>query len=490
MPLRSPMRERSFVDSLLAMTGIGMVNLLIALDQTTVSTAMPSIAAAFDGFAYYAWVAGAYLLASVIAVPIFGRLGDYHGRKPYVAAAIVTFTLASLLCALAPTMPALIAARALQGIGAGMMTGTAFASIPDLFPEPAARVRWQVVLAAAYGVGTAAGPSLGGWLTDAWGWRSTFLINLPIGVAALGVVIRRLPSIKPATRSAVRLDVCGALLLSMLLAALLVALGGVDAGRISHARPLAACALPALLFFFYHREQRAASPIVPPAMLRNGRLATLFCLSSMTGALMFALIFYVPLVLQAGLGLSAALAGQLATPLAASIAVGSLLNTRIVTRLERPVVVIVAGFLLLALANVGVSLAAMRGERMSMEAAMVAGGIGLGLILNNLNIFAQEAAGRAYLGIATSLMQSTRLIGGLVAVCAIGAWTTRRYADAGHDVVGASAPEALRRSFVFALHYVFDAMAAFAVGAAIVALAIRQIRLAAEIPTERVRSSL
>ena len=484
------MRERSFVDSLLAMTGIGMVNLLIALDQTTVSTAMPSIAAAFDGFANYAWVAGAYLLTSVIAVPIFGRLGDYHGRKPYVAAAIVTFTLASLLCALAPTMPALIAARALQGIGAGMMTGTAFASIPDLFPEPAARVRWQVVLAAAYGVGTAAGPSLGGWLTDAWGWRSTFLINLPIGVAALGVVIRHLPSIKPATRSAVRLDVCGALLLSMLLAALLVALGGVDAGRISHARPLAACALPALLFFFYHREQRAASPIVPPAMLRNGRLATLFCLSSMTGALMFALIFYVPLVLQAGLGLSAALAGQLATPLAASIAVGSLLNTRIVTRLERPVSVIVAGFLLLALANVGVSLAAMRGQRVSMEVAMIGAGIGLGLILNNLNIFAQEAAGRAYLGIATSLMQSTRLIGGLVAVSAIGAWTARRCAAGVHDVLGATASDVVRQSFIVVLHHVFDAMAVIALCAAIVALRIRQIRFEAEMPTERVRSSL
>jgi hypothetical protein len=225
-------------------------------------------------------------------------------------------------------------------------------------------------------------------------------------------------------------------------------------------------------------------------MLRNPRLATLFCLSSLTGALMFALIFYVPLVLQAGLGFSAALAGQLATPLAASIAVGSLLNTGIVTRLERPVSVIVAGFLLLALANVGVSLAAVRGERILMEAAMMGGGIGLGFILNNLNIFAQEAAGRAYLGIATSLMQSTRQIGGLVAVSAIGAWTARRYPDGGHDILGASVPDALRQSFVFALHYAFDAMAAIAVGAAVVALTIRQIRLSPAMPTERVRSSL
>jgi EmrB/QacA subfamily drug resistance transporter len=433
---------RPFVQSLLAMLGIGTVNMLVALDQTTVSTALPSIVATLNGFAYYAWIASAYLLASVIAVPIFGRLGDYYGRKPFVLAAIATFTIASLLCAIAPTMGALIAARVLQGIGAGMMTGTAFASIPDLFPDPKARVRWQVVLAAAYGVGTMAGPSLGGFLTDYWGWRSTFLINLPVGLAAGYCVLRYLPRFAPAVRKAVQIDYHGAFLLALLLTCLLMACGNIEIGVAGHGQAMAVIALPVLFVLFYLRETRAPAPIVPFGLFRNRQLVVLFCLSLMIGAIMFSLIFYVPLILQAGLGLSASEAGKLATPLAGCIALGSLLNTRIVTHLKRPATVLMIGFALLALACLGVSCVTAGSTHMLLETSLFSGGIGLGLILNNLNIFAQEIAGRAYVGIATSLMQSTRMIGGLLGVSTIGAWVSRRYAAGVGDYFDALAGEA------------------------------------------------
>ncbi len=114
-----------------------------------VSTVLPSIVAELHGFEFYAWIASAYLLASVVTVPVFGRLGDYFGRKPFVIAAVITFTAASVLCGLAPNMLFLALARGLQDVGGGMMVGTAFAAIPDLFPDPRARVRWQVVLASA-----------------------------------------------------------------------------------------------------------------------------------------------------------------------------------------------------------------------------------------------------------------------------------------------------------------------------------------------------
>src|SRR6201996_1470750 len=175
----------SFRNALFAMLGIGLVNMLVALDQTVVSTALPSIVAELHGFEYYAWIASAYLLASVVTVPVFGRLGDYFGRKRFVIAAVIVFTVASLLCGVATSMPFLVVARGLQGVGGGMMVGTAFASIPDLFPDPRERVRWQVVMAASYGIGTAAGTSLGGFLSEHYGWRSTFLVNLPVGAAAL-----------------------------------------------------------------------------------------------------------------------------------------------------------------------------------------------------------------------------------------------------------------------------------------------------------------
>jgi MFS family permease len=142
-------RPLPFRDALLAMLGIALVNMLVALDQTVVSTALPSIVSELRGFEYYAWIASAYLLASVVTVPVFGRLGDYFGRKRFVLAAVIVFTVASLLCGVAPSMPFLVVARGLQGVGGGMMVGTAFASIPDLFPESAGRSSWRRPTASA-----------------------------------------------------------------------------------------------------------------------------------------------------------------------------------------------------------------------------------------------------------------------------------------------------------------------------------------------------
>ena len=167
-------QNRSFRESLLAMMGLFFVVMMVALDQTVVGTALPTVVAELRGFDLYAWVATSYLLASVITVPIFGRLGDYFGRKYFVIASIVIFTLASALCGMAGSMLALVLARALQGIGGGMLVGTAFASVPDLFPEPHVRLRWQVLISSAFGIANAIGPSLGGFLTEYAGWRSVF----------------------------------------------------------------------------------------------------------------------------------------------------------------------------------------------------------------------------------------------------------------------------------------------------------------------------
>ncbi len=126
-----------FRQSLMAMLGMCFVVMMVAIDQTVVGTALPTVVAELKGFDLYAWVATSYLLTSVITVPIFGRLGDYYGRKPFVVLAIVVFTGASALCGAADSMLFLVIARALQGIGGGMLVGTAFACIPDLFPIPA-----------------------------------------------------------------------------------------------------------------------------------------------------------------------------------------------------------------------------------------------------------------------------------------------------------------------------------------------------------------
>nr|WKF59473.1 Multidrug resistance protein 3 [Paraburkholderia busanensis] len=410
----TPSAALPFRNALLAMLGIGLVNMLVALDQTVVSTALPSIVAELHGFEYYAWIASAYLLASVVTVPVFGRLGDYFGRKRFVIAAVVTFTIASVLCGVANDMLFLVIARGLQGVGGGMMVGTAFASIPDLFPDPRARVRWQVVMAAAYGIGTAAGPSLGGWMSEHWGWRSTFLINLPVGAAALYFIWAHLPTFRRPHEGDVKIDWLGAALVAAVLGSLQALIEAVPKDGLSPGNlVLAVCVIvgaAALLVC----EKRATHPIIPLDLFKDAQLVTLFTLGMLSGFVMFSLIFFAPLLLQGGFGLSPQQAGLLATPIAACIALGSLLNTRIVIHMKKPTRILSIGFVLLLGASVALAFANADTPHMWIELPMAAVGIGLGFILNNLNVFGQEIAGRERFGITTALLQSTRMVGGML----------------------------------------------------------------------------
>jgi EmrB/QacA subfamily drug resistance transporter len=419
----------AFKTALYAMLGIGLVNMLVALDQTVVSTALPSIVAELHGFEFYAWIASAYLLASVVTVPVFGRLGDYFGRKPFVIAAVITFTVASVLCGLAPNMLFLALARGLQGIGGGMMVGTAFAAIPDLFPDPRARVRWQVVLAAAYGIGTAAGPSLGGWMSQHWGWRSTFLVNLPVGAAALYFIWMHLPNLHRPRAGGVKIDWLGAALVAVVLGgfqALIEALpqDGFTTGNLA----LGAAVIVAALAL-YICERRAPHPIIPLDIFRDPQLVTLFMLSFLAGFVMFSLIFFAPLLLQGGFGLSPQAAGLLATPIALCIALGSFINTRIVIHLKKPTMILSCGFTLLLASSVGLSFVRAVTPHLWVAIAMGATGIGLGFILNNMNIFGQEISGRERFGITTALLQSTRMVGGMFGTSIVGTIVAHHYAS-------------------------------------------------------------
>lgn len=424
----SPGQVLPFRESLLAMVGISLVNLLAALDQTVVSTALPSIVSELKGFEYYAWIVTSYLLASVVAVPVFGRLGDYFGRKPFVIAAISTFTLASVLCGLAPSMLALLLARALQGIGGGMMVGTAFAAIPDLFPDARSRVKWQVVMAAAYGIGTAAGPSLGGFLSQHYTWRSTFMINLPVGIVSLLCVILYLPFFRPSHGDKVRIDWGGALLLSIALACLQLFVEMLPRHGWNATAGWLLLAVIVSSIGFLWCERRATHPIVPMDLFRDRSLNIVFLLSALIGFIMFSLIFFSPLLLQAGFGLSPQRAGLLVTPLAACVAVGSIFNSRIVTRLRKPTAIVSLGFSLLILSCIGLAASSLQTPAWMLEVPLFAGGVGMGFIFSNLNVFSQELAGRENFGIVTAVIQSTRMVGGMFGTAIIGVLVTRLYA--------------------------------------------------------------
>ncbi len=308
-----------FRESLLAMLGLACVAMLVALDQTIVGTAMPRIVAELKGFDLYAWVATSYMLASVITIPIFGRLGDLYGRKRFLVAAIVLFTVASVLCGRADTMLLLVIARGVQGIGGGILIGTIFASVADLFPDAQLRLRWLVFVSTAFGVANIIGPTLGGVLTQHGGWRLVFFVNVPVGVVSLLFVRRYLPNLRP-TRAGgpVKLDWLGGLVIAMTFGALQLLIEFLPNEGISRTTAiLAAIAFGGALTLWFW-EKRMGYPILPVDMLVDRKLSALFAMSLLGGFALFSLVFYVPLLFQGGYAMSPDDSGMLITPLAAS----------------------------------------------------------------------------------------------------------------------------------------------------------------------------
>ncbi|MBB5501860.1 MDR family MFS transporter [Paraburkholderia sp. MM5384-R2] len=417
-----------FRESLLAMLGISFVTMLVALDQTVVGTALPTIVSELRGFELYAWVATSYLLTSVITVPIFGRLGDYYGRKPFVIASIVVFTGASVLCGAANSMLFLVLARGLQGIGGGMLVGTAFACIPDLFPDSVVRLRWQVLMSSAFGIANAVGPSLGGFLTQYYGWRSVFYVNLPVGLLSLFFVWRFLPHLRHVEHTGkMRLDWPGALLIAIALGSLQLSVELLP----KHGITLSAFALLGLAVAsavtLWKWEQRCPTAILPVDMFRNRSLAALFTLAVLGGFTMFSLLFYAPLLFQGGFGMSPKEAGLVITPLVVFITIGSIANGRVVSRVKNPNLMLYIGFAMVALSCLGIVVATRSMQQWVLMSFMVVGGLGLGFVMPNLTIFAQQTAGREHLGIATALLQSLRMIGGMIGTALTGTLVTHMY---------------------------------------------------------------
>ncbi|WP_245152543.1 MFS transporter [Allopusillimonas soli] len=406
--------------SLLAMIGLCFLSMIVAVDQTVVGTALPTVAAELNGFDYYAWVATSYLLTCVITVPIFGRLGDYYGRKPFVIASVVVFIGSSILSGLTESMLQLVFTRGLQGIGGGMLIGTAFACVPDMFPDSHVRLRWQMMLSASFGVANGFGPTLGGILTQHFGWRSIFFMTLPLGLASLYFLWRYLPHIRQMKGENVRLDWRGALLLALGLISLQFFVQFLPEEGASLNMVLLGCVTALLFTLLVYWEKRCAHPLLPLDMFRNKSLAALFCLSLFVGFIMFALLYYIPLLLQGGFGRNPQQVGLLITPMVVCITLGSVSNARIVVRLSRPNHMLYAGYALLVLACLGMVSLSPDTSFWLMLIYMIMAGLGLGFVMPNLTVFAQETAGRALLGISTAMLQSVRMIGGMLGTAIVG----------------------------------------------------------------------
>jgi len=405
--------------------GTMLALLLAALDQTIVGTAMPRIVAELNGLNYYSWVITAYLVASTIMVPIAGKLGDLFGRKPFLLAGMIGFVAASALCGQSHGMLELVAFRTIQGLFGGMLFATVFAVIGDLFP-PSQRARLAGLFGAVFGLSSIVGPTAGGYITDSWGWRWVFYVNLPVGIIAVLLVIATMPYVR-SSASIRDIDFPGAAALVAGLVPLMVALSITRDHGWTSPEVLSLLALAAvLLIVFFVIEMRTDHPIVPFSLFKNSTFSVSMIVGFLSGFGMFGTIVFVPLIYQGVLGVSATNSGQLLTPMMLGLIVASTLVGQAMVRIRyyrflgtAGIVVMLVGMWLLSQVTVTTS-------RLEVVRDIVLVGAGLGTTFPLYLTAVQTALPRNFLGVASSQIQFWRQIGGTIGTAVLGSVLAQR----------------------------------------------------------------
>ncbi|WP_267422552.1 MULTISPECIES: MDR family MFS transporter [unclassified Curtobacterium] len=423
--------------------------LLSSLDQTIVSTAMPTIVGDLGGVAHQAWITTGYLLASTIVMPIYGKFGDLIGRRNLFLVAIALFTLASLGCAMSTGFWQFVVFRALQGLGGGGLMILSQAIIADIVPA-SQRGKYLGPLGAIFGLSAVGGPLLGGFFVDHMTWHWAFWINIPVGIAAFAVAwfALTLPS-KKATK---RIDVLGVALLSATTACLVffTEFGGNRQHGWGAPETWAwgAGFLVAAALFVYV-ESRAQDPIIPLSFFRNRTFVTATAIGFVLGLGMFAAIGFVPTFLQMASGTSAAVSGLLMLPMMVGLIGTSIVSGTLITKTGRYRAFPIIGTIVVGIAMLGMTTLAASTPIWLICVYLFVFGAGLGLIMQVVVLVAQNAVPPEQVGTATSTNNYFREVGASLGVAVFGALFTSRLTDALTDVfrgAGGSASQAASAS--------------------------------------------
>jgi len=413
IPRFDPARRRRVTAAL------ALVSALAAFESTVVSTAMPTIIGDLNGLPLYSWVFSLYLLSATVMMPLFGSLADLYGRRRVLLTALALFLTGGLLCAFARSMPELIAARALQGLGAAGLLPISLTVVADLY-SLRERARLQGLFSTIWASAALLGPLIGAWLTLGFGWRSVFGINVPLGFLAGYMIVREMRESRSAAK--VPFDFAGAALLVVAVSTLLFATlhrGGEE--EMSHTTRALFVLVSLVAFVLLFREQaRSPHPLLPPALFTRAATAAPYLCGVLLGTTIYGIDTFVPLFVQGALGGTATAAGAVVTPVVLMWAVSAAIAARgIVPFGFRKVarwgaLLVLSGFVLLLVCVMrGMSVA-----WISLACALIGCGLGPSSLTQVMAV--QHAAAERDRGVATSLVPFARTIGGSVGVAALG----------------------------------------------------------------------
>ncbi|MBQ1093276.1 MDR family MFS transporter [Streptomyces sp. B93] len=415
-----------------------MIAMMLAmLDNMIIGTAMPTIVGELGGLEHLSWVVTSYTLATAASTPIWGKIGDMYGRKGSFMASIVLFLIGSALSGMAQDMGQLIGFRAVQGLGAGGLMVGVMAIIGDLIP-PRERGKYQGMMAAVMALAMIGGPLVGGTITDNWGWRWAFYINLPLGAVALVAisVVLHLPR----KRSQARIDYLGAGLLTVGITAIVLVTtwGGTEyAWTSARIMELTAIGVVALVGFVLW-EKRAAEPLMPLHIFRSRNFTLMSVIGFITGFVMFGAVLFLPLYQQSVQGASATNSGLLLLPMLGAMLVTSMVAGRVTTNTGRYKIFPLAGGVLLIAGLWLLSLMDTETSRLTSGLYMAVLGLGMGCLMQITMLVAQNSVEMKDMGVASSSTTLFRTLGSSFGVAIMGALFNHRVQDVMAERAGAA----------------------------------------------------